>query len=533
MTLSKAKVFVRDATGLVREFSALDAIILATGAMVGPTWVPLFAGEWFLFPGVNIPASFVLIGLLSLGMGFYYVLITGIMPRSGAGGYVALSRVIHPALGMAMSFVFVIVNLLDCAFIANLTVTVGVAGPLGAFAALTKDAGLQSLATTLGTPTGGFAVGSVMIIAIGLLMIAGARVLKRVNLIAFILGTLGFLLVIAITVSVSQPQFQGIFDNFAGPGAYQNMISTAHTAGWSIPSDWVTPTLLSLPLSWFGLLGFSYNTYWSGEVRKVTRNMSLSVVFSIIFTAFFFSIIALLMAQSFGLDFLTSAGYLFNAAPAQYTLSVPPWVNVFVALVNSNPLVNGLLIVSYICWGYFLLVSYYMIASRHILAWSFDRAFPSALASVSDRFHSPVRAIILTAVISIVALTFFAFLPTILAPVNLTFLLIVAFMLDGVAGMALPWTKKALFESAPAMCKKKFAGIPLLALLGAYTVIFIVALFLLSLFNPAIIGPFGSATGGTALALLIIGAATYFVMKAYYASKGLDISLAYKELPPE
>jgi APA family basic amino acid/polyamine antiporter len=434
---------------------------------------------------------------------------------------------------MAMSFVFVIVNLLDCAFIANLTVTVGVAGPLGAYAALTSNAGLQSLAETLGTPTGGFALGSVMIIAIGLLMIAGPRLLKRVNLIAFIFGTLGFLLIIAVTVSVSQPQFQSIFDNFAGPGAYQNMISTAHTAGWSIPSDWVTPTLLSLPLSWFGLLGFSYNTYWSGEVKKVTRNMSLSVVFSILFTSFFFSIIALLMAQSFGIDFLTSIGYIFNAAPAQYTLSVPPWVNVFVAIVNSNPILNGLLIVSYIFWGYFLLVSYYMIASRHILAWSFDRAFPSALASVSDRFHSPVRAIILTAVISIVALTFFAFLPTILAPVNLTFILIVAFMLDGFAGMALPWTKKALFESAPAMCKKKVAGIPLLALLGAYTVIFILFLFFESLFNPAIIGDFGTATGGTAVALLIIGAVIYFVMKAYYASKGLDISLAYKELPPE
>src|SRR5208337_4913023 len=146
-------------------------------------------------------------------------------------------------------------------------------------------------------------------------------------------------------------------------------------------------------------------------------------------------------------------------------------------LVNSNPIVNGLLIVSYVCWGYFLLVSYYLIASRHILAWSFDRAFPSALASVSDKFHSPVRAIALTALISIVALGFFAFLPEILAPVNLTFLLIVAMMLDGLAGVALPYTKKALFESAPAICKKKLAGIPLLSILGVFTVIFIVFLF--------------------------------------------------------
>jgi amino acid transporter len=526
-------VFVREATGLVRNFSPLDAVILATGAMVGPTWIPLFASEWFLFPGVNIPASMMLCGLLSLGMGFYYVLITGIMPRSGAGGYIALSRVIHPALGLAMSFTFVIANLLDCAFISNLTITVGVAGPLQAYAALTNNAGLTALSNTLATPTAGFVLGSALIIAVGLVMITGAGVLKRINLIAFILGTLGFILIIVIVGTVSQPQFQGIFDSFAGAGAYQKMITTAHSSGWSIPPDWITPTILSLPLSWFALLGFSYNTYWSGEVKTVTKSMALSVLLSIIFTAGFFSIIAVMMVQSFGLDFLTSAGYLFNAAPSQYTLSVPPWANVFVALVNSNPIVNGLLIVSYVCWGYFLLVSYYLIASRHILAWSFDRAFPSALASVSDRFHSPVRAIAITALISIIALGFFAFLPEVLAPVNLTFLLIVAMMLDGLAGLALPYTKKALFESAPAICKKKLAGIPLLSILGVFSVVFVGFLFAVSLYNPAIIGPFGSATGGTAVALLVIGAATYFVMKAYYARKGLDISLAYKEIPPE
>jgi hypothetical protein len=117
--------------------------------------------------------------------------------------------------------------------------------------------------------------------------------------------------------------------------------------------------------------------------------------------------------------------------------------------------------------------------------------------------------------------------------VNLTFILIVGLMLDGLAGIALPITKKHLFESAPAISKKKIAGIPLLSILGAYSIIFIGFLFVESLYNPAVIGPFGTATGGTAIALVIIGAAIYFIMKAYYATKGLDVSLAFKEIPPE
>ncbi|MDA4130322.1 MAG: hypothetical protein OK457_06090, partial [Thaumarchaeota archaeon] len=93
---SEKSIFLRQATGLVRDFAVIDALILAVGAMIGPTWVPIFAGEWSLFPGVSIPASFVMIGLLSLVNGIYYVFITAVMPRSGGGSYVPLSRLVHP-----------------------------------------------------------------------------------------------------------------------------------------------------------------------------------------------------------------------------------------------------------------------------------------------------------------------------------------------------------------------------------------------------------------------------------------------------
>lgn len=73
----------------------------------------------------------------------------------------------------------------------------------------------------------------------------------------------------------------------------------------------------------------------------------------------------------------------------------------------------------------------------------------------------------------------------------------------------------------------------MLSILGAYSAIFVAFLFVESLYNPAIIGPFGTATGGIAVALLIIGAAIYFVMKAYYARQGPDVSLPFKEIPPE
>ena len=53
--------------------------------MIGPTWVPIFAGEWINFPGVRSPTSFVIIGILAVANGLYYVFITAVMPRSGGG----------------------------------------------------------------------------------------------------------------------------------------------------------------------------------------------------------------------------------------------------------------------------------------------------------------------------------------------------------------------------------------------------------------------------------------------------------------
>lgn len=111
-------------------------------------------------------------------------------------------------------------------------------------------------------------------------------------------------------------------------------------------------------------------------------------------------------------------------------------------------------------------------------------------------------------------------------------MLIVGPILDGLAGIALPRARKHFFESALAILRK-IAGNPLPSILGGYSAIFLAFLFVEPLYNPAIIGPLGTAAGGIAVALLIIGAAIYFVMKVYYARQGLDVSLPSKEMPPE
>ncbi|MDG6925128.1 MAG: amino acid permease [Nitrososphaerota archaeon] len=527
------KTFLREATGLVRDFGTIDALLFAIGAIIGPFWVVGFSSEWYLFPGVNIPASLIIVSFLGLANGVYYILITSVIPRSAGGSYGALSRAVHPLLGMVMSLIFSAGLLLNIGFIADITFSVGIASPLTSYATVTGNTGLASLATTLATPTVVFGIGTVFIVLIALIAAAGTRAIILANKIAFVVGTAGILALIGILVTTTTAHFQTVVNGFAGSNVYQNITSTAPAVGMKIPSSWVEPTILSLPVSFFIILGYAFNTYYAGEIRRVTRSMTIAVVGAIIFAGGFFSLLAWLMEYSFGSNFIVAANYLFNEAPSKYPLSIAPYVNSLAALVDSNPLVNILIMANFVAWGYFLIINFIFIPSRNFLAYSMDGVFPARLGAVSDRYHSPVVSIAVCSLIGIGALAFLVYLPTVGGAVNVTYLIIGGTALDGLAGVALVLRKKRTFEEAPPIAKKKVAGIPVIAILGAYSVVFILSLIALALFNPVIIGPLGLVTDVTTMLAILVAVVSYFGMKQYNKRRGIDVNLAFKEIPPE
>lgn len=526
-------MFTRQATGVVREISPVDALMIATGIIVGFGWIPTFAAMWYLFPGVNMPVNLIIIAVLSTINGLYYVLITTLMPRSGGGGYVPLSRILHPVLGIGMSYLFVLASIVNLAYEGNWLTSVALVPQLGAYGAISGNSVIQNLATLLATPTWSFAIGTVFLVLTGIVVLLGGRFVKQVVRVAFFLGLIGAVLILVLLATTTQAQFQIDFNSFAGSGAYQQVISASRNLGWSLPSNWITPTIIALPFGFFLTIGFAWNTYFSGEIKKVSRAMMMSVLGSLVFFAVFFSLLAILMQRTFGIDFITGAGYLFNAHPANYTLSFPPWPTAFISLVNSNPLVSAFLVIAVICWGIIVTIAFYYFISRIILAWSFDRAIPSSFGSVNERFHTPVVAIVLTGFLAWIVLIFITFLPTVLGPVNLTYLYVVAVSLDGLAGIALVWRKRQLLEAAPNLVKKKVLGIPIISILGAYSVIFLLALFGLTLTIPATAGPLGATTAGLIAITIIFGVVIYYAMKTFLKSRGIDLSLAYKEIPPE
>jgi basic amino acid/polyamine antiporter, APA family len=529
----KKKIFLRDATGLVREFSSSDAVLLAIGSIApGFAWAVFATFVWFIYPGVNIPLALFIIAIFALIHGLYYVLISTAMPRSGGGGYVPLSRIIHPAFGLAASFVFVTYMLFTSVFTTT-TVSTIVSGQIVSYAFANGNSALQSSASWLTTGPGIFTFATLLLIATGLTVLAGPKTIRIANRIAFGLIIISLIAVVAVLLGTSQGHFQSVYNSYVGSGAYQNVTATASQEGWSIPSNWITPTFVSLPFMFFFILGYEWNTYYSGEIRNVSRSITLAVVLSIAFSAAVYGILSVLIADSFGYNFINSLGFLFNSGSSKYPLPFAAYPNNLIPLVNNNILLSGFLILTFIMAGYYFLVNIFIIVSRHFLGWSFDRVFPSFLGTISPRFHGPVRAVVLMIVISVIITAFYAFQPLVLAGLSVTFFAIAGVLLEGLAGLALPWSRKEIFQSAPALVRKKIGAVPVISLLGLYSLLFVGFLLVEAILNPVIAGPLGIITEGSLIFAFILGLVTYFAYRAYYSRRGVDISLAYKEIPPE
>src|SRR5216683_7602110 len=95
--ISEGGMFLRNATGLIREVSVLDAFIMNTFGMniaVGAVFLFLQAPAYF--PQGNMLVA-VIIGTLLMAFTLLWVYSTfaAAMPRSG-GDYVYISRALHP-----------------------------------------------------------------------------------------------------------------------------------------------------------------------------------------------------------------------------------------------------------------------------------------------------------------------------------------------------------------------------------------------------------------------------------------------------
>ena len=546
--ISEGGMFLRNATGLIREVSALDAFIMNTfGMNIAVGAVFLFLQAPAFFPQGNMLVA-VIIGTLLMAFTLLWVYSTfaAAMPRSG-GDYVFVSRTLHPFLGwllgwsQGMWLIFFWIG-----FNAWFALTFAVPVALDSIGAATGQNGWIDLSNNLlasfpilGITTQWWVliIGTLINIGFAVLLILGGQSFWRWQKVFFLFA--GGSIVLALLLLVfAGGNIANVWNSFAIQHKgllFNQVIPTAVKNGYVLPGGFsLSQTLLMLPWVFF-VVGYAQGSAQiGGEVKRASRSQYLAMVGGVLVNGLVLALLVIAFTQAVGVNWIGSVGYLANNNASLLNLpgNLSPSFNFIVSLLTGNVLVPLIIGIGFIFWALMGTPLSELQATRYMLAWAVDRMIPAPLGDVSERFHSPVKAIIFCTVTGTIALIALVAVPQ-ASLLGALLAQIAAFILVSIAGIAFPYRLRHVWEAAGS---HKLLGIPSVTLAGIGGVIVLGALLLMFIFNSTINSTFGVTARlslffmiGVVVVGIIWYAAAYFLNR----SQGVDLGLTYREIPPE
>jgi len=528
--------FVREASGLVREFGTIDLLLMASACVFALVYSTLqFAWFYGFNQGANLPLALVISAIPFLILMIVYWGIGIMMPRSGSD-YVWIGRIMHPSIGFAWSFLYMFAYF-SIGFVgpgAALGYAISIA--ISIWGTLYNVSSAVDLGTWFSTAMGSFVISILLTVVYATLALFGAKAVKRFIYTSWGFALVGIALMWGLLATTTPAMFAAKWDSlFSQYTTYQGMLNVATQNGWVAPAFSIAATVVSLPLAADFLLGGNYANVVAGEVKDVKRNIPLALVLSLIFGVIFWTVTSTLTMNAVGEKWMFAVGYLFdnNAAAYSAAMPYPPTQLLILSLIAfPNQVLVFLMLVTYIVGSLAALFMWFWISTRYFFAWAFDRIIPTKMADVSKRYRTPHNAIGVATAMAIILFGLYYFTSWAAMFTLGVFIVVVAYVVPGLATVILPLTlKKDLLELAPGFMRKRVAGIPFISILGLIVVVAYGYLGYLSIINPLISVP---TAAGIAVAVGIVIACflVYYTSVWYHKQKGLDIELAFKEIPP-
>ena len=540
-----SKVFSRPASGLIRVAGSADVFIFNVGLVsvgIAIAFNQLYGPS--LYPGAApwLSTLLAVAGMLFVAATFYAWAIT--FPRSG-GVYVSLSRSVGPGVGFVLSLVETMILLYYGALAASLIVTVGLSSFFGTVGSIGQNDLLISWAANTASPQGIFWIGTGFLILAGLLLTSGTRRYFGVQKVLFIVAVAGTVVLALVLLFGSSTDFFANFEKFTGLTGDQ-VIAAATELGWAsapfnFSASWAFLVWPLLPL-----LGAVQSVGIGGEVKSVRRTQLYGMLGAVIGTGLLIALFDVLATRVFGYDFQGAIG--FNSIvglvdpstnawnfSTESSLGASPWFTVLIGILADNILLVIIVMATFVTWIWFWVPAEIAYTTRTMIAWSFDRIAPNALGEVSKRYNTPTLAIWLSTAGSIVFMWFIAFRA--IALLTLIEALTIVWGTAMVAAVVFPKTRKSLFDVSPAS-EQRVGGVPLMSVTGAIAAAFLAVVLVMLWNDENAAGPLFTAEGVTGefwllLGVVVLGIAWYLGAKAYRRRQGIDISLAFKQIPIE
>jgi amino acid transporter len=500
------------------------------------------------FPGGNMLLAIV-IGTLVMAFTLLWVYseFAAAMPRAG-GDYVFVSRALHPFVGWLMSWsqglwlIFFWIG-----FNAWFALTFAAPIAMTTLGAVTGHAGwinasnaLLAKHTILGITTQWWVIlfGTVLTLAFAALLIYGSKSYWRVQKWLFGIAGLSILLVAGLLLFRGN-QIAHAWTAFATANkglAYSNIIPAAKAAGFTGngASFSLTATLLMLPWVFF-VVGYAQGSAQiGGEVKRASRSQYFAMVGGVLINGAVLAFIVWAYQRAVGKNWAASLSYLSNTGSPKLSLpgGVPPSINLIASLLTGSVPLLLIIGVGFILWALMGTPLSTLQATRYMLAWSLDRVVPRKLGEVNDTFHTPVKAILLCAVTGEIALFALVQVPQ-ASLLGALLAQIAAFIVVSLAGIVFPFRLRAVWESGGG---RRIAGIPAVTLAGIGGVIALGGLMLMFVLDSSISATF-AVTRRLSLEFMIgavlLGVIWYALAWWLNSRKGVNMRLAYREIPPE
>lgn len=526
--------FARQATGLVRQAGAFDVFVYNTNFIniaIGVAFIFLFvpAGA---YPGANIYLAIVFTVVAVLPTNLVYGMMASIMPRSG-GDYVYVSRTLGPLWGLAANWNYTVWSFFYIGVPAAFLGRFGISSLMRTVGVSSGNLGLVNVGTFFASPVGTFLAGLVLIVVFTAIFITGLNTYMRVQNVLFVVAMLSLVAIVVIAVGASVGDYTARFNAyFAGVTGHRDtakaiMDSLGRNAPAAAAFD-LHDTVASMTWA-FSVLGFGLaSAYIGGEVKGASRAQLKGMVGSVLFSALWMLLLVAVVLRVIPYNLI---GAIDAASPTQTGLGFTPVFTELVGVLTSNWFLLLLIGVGFCLWTYAWLPIYIITTTRNMLAWAFDGLLPVRVSAVDERFHSPVVAILLSSGLGIVFLGVYSF-NTSFATISGFFGQVWTYMLAGIAAIVLPYRLRDVFEASPV--RWRVGGVPLLSILGVLSLLGMGVIEYAYLNDPNSGISFRAPTMILVnVAVLLSGFVFYALTRIVRARQGIDVGLAFAEIPPE
>jgi APA family basic amino acid/polyamine antiporter len=538
--MAEKEFFARKATGLIRNISPWTAMMIGFVVVIGMGWQKRVfqAVGWapipentFVLGLAPMTMAFIITGIIALPTCYVLGYLSAAMPRSSSQ-YVALTRTVHPVFGMVGTWLELVFFLLVIGMVSVVT-----------WEATAIFSGLLGVdLSVLMQPVVLFLLGALYVSFFAIIASFGVRLWGTLMSVLFWIPLLATIVMFAL-FAIADPTSMaaGILattghtaEEYTKAALNQGMATAFKGNYW----DAMNVCILAAAWAW---TGFGSATFVAGEVKEASKRMLNVMLFTgaailVVYTiATQLCALAAMAAGKIGdFSFYSAFGYLSWGGGSLSQAGLPTSVKAFLPVVAAFQAAGSgwmflvpLMACVGILWTINGIPAELLVSSRIIFAMAFDRVLPEKVAYVNEKYHSPVVATIVCAVVSSVGL---AAESGLLGPLagwvaagDLWDYIFFAFVCVG--GIIFPYRLKEIYKACP--IKQEVGGVPLITIVSIFALLGNLWVILTAL--PGL--TFEAAT--FTVLLMILPALIYYYYRAKARITKVDYGTIYTSLPPE